>query len=180
MDFRYLQAHIEGPANPDWSWALWGEFILPKDYMCYSNGLRQLAGGMSLKSHRQGGLCRRGSGVRTPDFERVSSFRIRIMFLRRVRRRWREGLYWYDVVCVPSTAPDPLSRSVMEAMGHGLTVVAVPSGGISRNDSPWREWLFGQRRAGVHSHREAVAGRVRTSWRDRPWRARTLYLNVRA
>ena len=35
-----------------------------------------------------------------------------------------------DVVCVPSTAPDPLPRSVMEAMGRGLVVLAAPSGGI--------------------------------------------------
>src|SRR5262245_6288296 len=35
-----------------------------------------------------------------------------------------------DVVCVPSTAPDPLPRSVMEAMGRGLAVLAAPSGGI--------------------------------------------------
>ena len=35
-----------------------------------------------------------------------------------------------DVVCVPSIAPDPLPRSVMEAMGRGLAVVASPSGGI--------------------------------------------------
>lgn len=35
-----------------------------------------------------------------------------------------------DVVCVPSTTPDPLPRSVMEAMGHGLVVLAAPCGGI--------------------------------------------------
>jgi glycosyltransferase involved in cell wall biosynthesis len=35
-----------------------------------------------------------------------------------------------DVVCVPSAAPDPLPRSVMEAMGRGLAVLAAPSGGI--------------------------------------------------
>jgi glycosyltransferase involved in cell wall biosynthesis len=35
-----------------------------------------------------------------------------------------------DVVCVPSTAPDPLPRSVMEAMGRGLAVLAAPTGGI--------------------------------------------------
>jgi glycosyltransferase involved in cell wall biosynthesis len=35
-----------------------------------------------------------------------------------------------DVVCVPSTAPDPLPRSVMEAMGQGLAVLAAPCGGI--------------------------------------------------
>src|SRR5262245_44435570 len=35
-----------------------------------------------------------------------------------------------DVVCVPSTSPDPLPRSVMEAMGRGLAVLAAPSGGI--------------------------------------------------
>jgi glycosyltransferase involved in cell wall biosynthesis len=35
-----------------------------------------------------------------------------------------------DIVCVPSTAPDPLPRTVMEAMGHGLVVIAAPCGGI--------------------------------------------------
>jgi glycosyltransferase involved in cell wall biosynthesis len=35
-----------------------------------------------------------------------------------------------DVVCVPSTTPDPLPRSVMEAMGRGLAVLAAPCGGI--------------------------------------------------
>lgn len=35
-----------------------------------------------------------------------------------------------DIMCVPSTTPDPLPRSVMEAMGQGLPVVATPSGGI--------------------------------------------------
>jgi glycosyltransferase involved in cell wall biosynthesis len=35
-----------------------------------------------------------------------------------------------DVVCVPSTTPDPFPRSVMEAMGHGLVVIAAPCGGI--------------------------------------------------
>jgi L-malate glycosyltransferase len=35
-----------------------------------------------------------------------------------------------DVVCVPSVTPDPLPRSVMEAMGRGLVVVAAPTGGI--------------------------------------------------
>jgi glycosyltransferase involved in cell wall biosynthesis len=34
------------------------------------------------------------------------------------------------IVCVPSTAPDPLPRSVMEAMGRGLVVMASRSGGI--------------------------------------------------
>jgi glycosyltransferase involved in cell wall biosynthesis len=34
------------------------------------------------------------------------------------------------VVCVPSTTPDPLPRSVMEAMGRGLCVVGTRSGGI--------------------------------------------------
>ena len=35
-----------------------------------------------------------------------------------------------DIVCVPSTAPDPFPRSVMEAMGHGRVVIAAPCGGI--------------------------------------------------
>lgn len=35
-----------------------------------------------------------------------------------------------DVVCVPSVLPDPLPRSVMEAMGRGLVVVASRCGGI--------------------------------------------------
>jgi glycosyltransferase involved in cell wall biosynthesis len=35
-----------------------------------------------------------------------------------------------DIVCVPSTLPDPLPRSVMEAMGHGRVVIATPCGGI--------------------------------------------------
>jgi L-malate glycosyltransferase len=35
-----------------------------------------------------------------------------------------------DVVCVPSTTPDPLPRAVMEAMGRGLAVLAAPCGGI--------------------------------------------------
>lgn len=35
-----------------------------------------------------------------------------------------------DIMCVPSTTPDPLPRSVMEAMGRGLPVVATRSGGI--------------------------------------------------
>ena len=35
-----------------------------------------------------------------------------------------------DIVCVPSTQPDPLPRSVMEAMGRGLVVIAAPCGGI--------------------------------------------------
>jgi len=35
-----------------------------------------------------------------------------------------------DIACVPSTAPDPFPRSVMEAMGHGLVVIAAPCGGI--------------------------------------------------
>jgi len=35
-----------------------------------------------------------------------------------------------DVACAPSTAPDPFPRSVMEAMGHGLVVIAAPCGGI--------------------------------------------------
>jgi L-malate glycosyltransferase len=35
-----------------------------------------------------------------------------------------------DIVCVPSVTPDPLPRSVMEAMGRGLVVVAAPTGGI--------------------------------------------------
>lgn len=35
-----------------------------------------------------------------------------------------------DVVCVPSVLPDPLPRSVMEAMGRGLVVIAAPCGGI--------------------------------------------------
>jgi glycosyltransferase involved in cell wall biosynthesis len=35
-----------------------------------------------------------------------------------------------DVVCVPSTTPDPLPRAVMEAMGRGLVVLAAPCGGI--------------------------------------------------
>lgn len=35
-----------------------------------------------------------------------------------------------DVVCVPSTAADPLPRSVMEAMGYGRVVIATPCGGI--------------------------------------------------
>jgi glycosyltransferase involved in cell wall biosynthesis len=34
------------------------------------------------------------------------------------------------LVCVPSTKPDPLPRSVMEAMGYGLVVVASSCGGI--------------------------------------------------
>jgi glycosyltransferase involved in cell wall biosynthesis len=38
-----------------------------------------------------------------------------------------DGLH---VVCVPSTSPDPLPRSVMEAMARGLVVVAATSGGI--------------------------------------------------
>ena len=35
-----------------------------------------------------------------------------------------------DIMCVPSTTPDPLPRSVMEAMGRGVPVVATRSGGI--------------------------------------------------
>jgi glycosyltransferase involved in cell wall biosynthesis len=35
-----------------------------------------------------------------------------------------------DIVCVPSTMPDPFPRSVMEAMGRGLVVIATPCGGI--------------------------------------------------
>lgn len=35
-----------------------------------------------------------------------------------------------DVICVPSTTPDPLPRAVMEAMGQGLAVLAAPCGGI--------------------------------------------------
>ena len=35
-----------------------------------------------------------------------------------------------DVACVPSIMPDPLPRSVMEAMGNGLVVIAAPCGGI--------------------------------------------------
>jgi glycosyltransferase involved in cell wall biosynthesis len=35
-----------------------------------------------------------------------------------------------DVVCVPSTTPDPLPRAVMEAMGRELAVLAAPCGGI--------------------------------------------------
>nr|MBI1231079.1 glycosyltransferase [Cytophagales bacterium] len=35
-----------------------------------------------------------------------------------------------DIVCVPSHIPDPLPRSVMEAMAHGLPVLGYPSGGI--------------------------------------------------
>ena len=34
-----------------------------------------------------------------------------------------DGVYsGIGVVCVPSTAPDPLPRAVMEAMGRGLVV----------------------------------------------------------
>lgn len=35
-----------------------------------------------------------------------------------------------NVVCVPSVLPDPLPRSVMEAMGRSLVVIAAPCGGI--------------------------------------------------
>lgn len=35
-----------------------------------------------------------------------------------------------DIVCVPSIAPDPFPRAVMEAMGRGMVVIAMPSGGI--------------------------------------------------
>jgi glycosyltransferase involved in cell wall biosynthesis len=35
-----------------------------------------------------------------------------------------------NIVCVPSTMPDPFPRSVMEAMGRGLVVIATPCGGF--------------------------------------------------
>ncbi len=35
-----------------------------------------------------------------------------------------------DVVVVPSHVPDPLPRSVMESMAHGVPVIGYPSGGI--------------------------------------------------
>lgn len=35
-----------------------------------------------------------------------------------------------DIVCVPSSAPDPFPRAVMEAMAHAIPVIARPTGGI--------------------------------------------------
>jgi glycosyltransferase involved in cell wall biosynthesis len=35
-----------------------------------------------------------------------------------------------DLVCVPSSAPDPFPRAVMEAMAKGIPVIARPTGGI--------------------------------------------------
>ena len=35
-----------------------------------------------------------------------------------------------DIVCVPSIVPDPLPRSVMEAMARGIVVFGYPAGGI--------------------------------------------------
>ncbi|MFT4252815.1 MAG: glycosyltransferase family 4 protein [Caulobacter sp.] len=35
-----------------------------------------------------------------------------------------------DLVCVPSSAPDPFPRAVMEAMARGIPVIARPTGGI--------------------------------------------------
>jgi glycosyltransferase involved in cell wall biosynthesis len=72
----------------------------------------------------------------TPDYEREIAEQIRALELAgQVAFEGfvadPDGVYaGIDVVCVPSTAPDPLPRSVMEAMGRGLVVVAAPCGGI--------------------------------------------------
>ncbi len=47
-----------------------------------------------------------------------------------------------DVVLVPSETPDPLPRSVMEAMALGLPVIGFPAGGIVEMIDPGRTgWL---------------------------------------
>jgi glycosyltransferase involved in cell wall biosynthesis len=72
----------------------------------------------------------------TPDYEREIAEQIRALELAgHVAFEGfvadPDGVYAdIDVVCVPSTAPDPLPRSVMEAMGRGLVVAAAPCGGI--------------------------------------------------
>ena len=82
-------------------------------------------------------LIVRGAFAReAPEYEREIADQIRALGL--ARQVTFEGFVadpdevysGIDVVCVPSTAPDPLPRAVMEAMGRGLAVVAAPCGGI--------------------------------------------------
>jgi glycosyltransferase involved in cell wall biosynthesis len=82
-------------------------------------------------------LIVRGEFAReTPEYEREIVAQIRALAL--ASRVAFEGFVaqpdevyaGIDVVCVPSTTPDPLPRSVMEAMGRGLAVLAAPCGGI--------------------------------------------------
>jgi glycosyltransferase involved in cell wall biosynthesis len=47
-----------------------------------------------------------------------------------------------DVVCVPSHVPDPLPRSVMEAMSYGIPVFAFPTGGIPEMIENGRSGIF--------------------------------------
>jgi glycosyltransferase involved in cell wall biosynthesis len=82
-------------------------------------------------------LIVRGAFAReTPDYEREIADQIQALALAdRVACEGfvadPDGVYsGIDVVCVPSTAPDPLPRAVMEAMGRGLVVLAAPCGGI--------------------------------------------------
>lgn len=63
-----------------------------------------------------------------------------------------------DVVVVPSVTPDPLPRSVMEAMGLGLPVIGYPAGGIPYMiDDEQNGWLVADAEAFAAVIRSLVA-----------------------
>ena len=104
-----------------------------------AKGLHALLGWMA-EARRTGlslQLIVRGAfAAETPAYEREIAQRIQALAL--ARQVVFEGFVadpdevysGIDIVCVPSTTPDPLPRAVMEAMGRGLAVLAAPCGGI--------------------------------------------------